>query len=284
MIRNLLFFLILNLPVYAIDPPPFVTGTILGGLGNQMFQVATTSALAWDNQAQPYFPDFESTSNYPDGTYTHFFFRFEIFPPIREISYVFEAPPFGYYPIPFQSGMKIAGYFQNEKYFAHHRERLIALFKPHPDDLKAIETRYQWLIGNPNTVSVHLRYYHAEKPDDDTFIQYDSQYFEKAMALFPETSIFVVTSDNSTFARRTISTAARNVVFIENEPFYIDFHIQRLCAHNIISNSTFSWWSAWLNPNPNKIVVRPKKWLNNYPDIGGPSNWIKIDANGVEKK
>ncbi len=180
--------------------------------------------------------------------------------------------------------MKISGYFQNEKYFAHHRDRLLNLFAPHPDDLKYIQNKYGWIINHPNAVSVHLRYYYSEKPGEDSFIQYEREYFEKAMALFPESSLFIVTSDNLNFARQNIPTEGKNVVFIEGEPYYIDFFLQSLCKHNIICNSTFSWWSAWLNRNPNKIVVRPKVWMGGYPDIGGPEEWIKIDALGLQAK
>ena len=131
-------------------------------------------------------------------------------------------------------------------------------------------------------MSVHLRYYHAEKPNE--FLQYDREYYEKAMNLFPNESLFVVTSDNSDFAHKTIPSEGRHVVFIEGEPYSIDFWLQSLCKHNIISNSTFSWWSAWLNQNPEKIVVRPRIWMyGNQPDIGGPPEWIHIDAAGMRK-
>ncbi|MDN3506018.1 MAG: alpha-1,2-fucosyltransferase [Simkaniaceae bacterium] len=252
---------------------PYVVGSLLGQLGNQLFEVATASALAWDNDAEAYFPDFLPYSN----EYRHVFFRCNIKPPKKKVTYKWKTEPFGYQPIPFISGMKLSGYFQNEKYFAHYRDRLLKLFSPRLDDLEYIQKKYQWILEHPEAVSVHLRYYRAEKPDDEAFLQYDRAYFEKAMALFPDSCVFIVTSDNIPFARENIPADKGNVFFVENEPYWIDFYLQSLCKHNVISNSTFSWWSAWLNQNPDKIVVRPKDWLAGYPDIGGPDDWIKID-------
>jgi len=256
---------------YHPKQKPYVIGSLLGQLGNQLFEVATACAVAWDNDAEAYFPDFLPI-NKNSFDYNHVFFRCNLKPPSKKIQYKWKADPFGYRPIRFKPNMKIAGYCQNEKYFAHHRDRLLKLFAPHPDDLQYIQKKYQWILQHPEAVSVHLRYYYAEKPDEDTFIQYDREYFEKAMALFPESSVFIVTSDNIPFARENIPTDKGNVFFVENEPYWIDFFLQSLCKHNIISNSTFSWWSAWLNQNPDKVVVRPENWLAGYPDIGGPED------------
>ena len=274
---------------YQSDRPYIIGGlythrTLLGGLGNQMFEVATTCALAWDHGADPYFPDFERLVPYPETSYHHFFFRCKISPPSQEISQEWTSPCYGYYPIPFQPKMKLMGYFQNELYFAHQRKRILELFAPSQEDLNYLQSKYDWIINHPNTVSIHLRYYYGEVSHLDYYIQYDWEYYERAMALFPDSSLFVVTTDNMAFARQNIPTKGKNVTFIEGEPPYIDFFLQSMCKNNIISNSTFSWWSAWLNQNPDKIVIRPKVWLTGFPDIGGPDEWIKIDAEGLQAR
>lgn len=261
----------------------YVIGSILGGLGNQMFEVATTCALAWDNNAEPYFPDFIPLLPHSKSLH-HVLFRCALYPPANEISCEWATPVYGYESIPFTNAMKLSGYSQSEKYFAHYRDRLIQFFAPKHSDLQYIKRKYGRILGHPQSVCVHVRYYFAEKPDEPAFRQYDEEYYEKAMDLFTNDVLFVVISDNMNFAKTIISTEGRNVIFIENEPHYIDFFLQTLCKHNIIGNSTFSWWGAWLNQNPGKIVIRPAEWIGGYPDIGGPDSWIKIDAKSYQEK
>jgi hypothetical protein len=261
----------------------YVTGSILGGLGNQMFEVATTCALAWDNGAEPYFPDFIPLLPHSKSLH-HVFFRCALNPPKDEVSCDWATPAYGYEAIPFTNGMRLSGYSQNEMYFARYRERLIRLFAPKADDLQYIRRKYKKILQHPYSVCVHVRYYFAEKPDEPAFRQYDEEYYEKAMDLFTDDALFVVISDNMDFAKKIIPTKGKNVVFIENEPHYIDFFLQTLCKHNIIANSTFSWWGAWLNQNPEKVVVRPSEWIGGNPDIGGPDTWIKIRAKSYQER
>jgi hypothetical protein len=54
--------------------------------------------------------------------------------------------------------------------------------------------------------------------------------------------------------------------------------LMSMCHHQIIANSSFSWWGAWLNPDPNKIVIAPRKWFADAPDTADliPENWIRL--------
>jgi hypothetical protein len=166
-------------------------------------------------------------------------------------------------------------------YFAHHRDRLLELFAPSSGDLAYIESKYSSILAHPSSVCVHVRNYVREHVPMNYYIQYGREYFEKAMGCFPADSLFVIVSDDINYARAQISINGRNVVFIEKEPYYIDFFLQTMCKHNVISNSTFSWWGAWLNPNPNKIVVRPAQWQHDPNDINCPREWIRIEAKGI---
>lgn len=238
-----------------------------------MFQIATASAIAWDHGQEATFPDLW---NFPE-VYNHVFFRCK-----REkcrVDFVWQEPLYSYTPIPFQSNMALIGYFQSEKYFAHHRARLTQLFSPHPTDLEYILTKYSWLLDHPQTVGIQLRYYKSEFPDTDMYPQYGRKYFEKAMSLFPKNSLFIVSSNNLAYARTHIPTENKEVVFLEGEPYYIDFYLLSFCHHNIITNSSFGWWSAYLNDYPNKIVVAPLVWVNGLPaqDVC-PQEWIRIEA------
>ena len=89
----------------------------------------------------------------------------------------------------------------------------------------------------------------------------------------------MVSSNNVDYARKAVPSWVKNVIFIQDEPNYIDFYLLSLCKHNIITNSSFGWWSAWLNQNPMKIVVRPAYWVKGLPtqDVC-PEKWISVDA------
>ena len=74
----------------------------------------------------------------------------------------------------------------------------------------------------------------------------------------------------------------REVVFVDwnrKENSFRDMQLMSLCKHNIIANSSFSWWGAWLNQNESKVVIAPSVWMNK-PIVNDPicENWIRINS------
>jgi hypothetical protein len=96
-----------------------------------------------------------------------------------------------------------------------------------------------------------------------------------------ETPHFFIFSDDTEWAQENLYFEHPFKFITHNgaEKSYEDMRLMSLCRHNIIANSSFSWWGAWLNRNPEKIVIAPRKWFND-PSINTddliPENWIKI--------
>jgi FkbM family methyltransferase len=251
---------------------PYLSAHMLGRLGNNMFQIAAASAAAWDNGAEPVFPELDPGSE----QYRHVLMRCNVAP--DNVEWVdWREPGYAYAPIEYGPNRRLVGYFQSERYFAHHDARMRALFSPTPEDAAHIQSTYGELLERPQTVGVQLRYYREE--DADTYPQYGAQYLMLAASQFPASTTFVLSSDNLDYARASIPATMKNVVVLEGEPDYIDLFVLSACRHNIIGNSSFGWWAAWLNENPDKRVIRPANWVNGLPaqDVC-PSEWLALDA------
>ena len=93
-----------------------------------------------------------------------------------------------------------------------------------------------------------------------------------------DTDYFLVFSDDIEWCKNNIT--GDNIVYIDSEIDYIDLYLMARCDNNIIANSSFSWWGAWLNKNENKKVVAPTLWFGQVvgEDTNDiiPENWIKI--------
>ncbi len=271
-----------------------VSCTFRGGLGNQLFQAAATLSFAWDYGYTPVFTKLDQAMSRvaPRPVYWDTIFHQLSLIPLgeeRDFYLYAEESSLYYKPIePKAEKMKLEGYFPSAKYFDRHREKILSMFQLPPDAKEEVEKRYRNIVSeeNENTVSIHIRF-------DDTFINpvpgvidfwrepFDS-YYDQAIALFPGDVTFVVFADNCETSRNFIEKKliGRRVVYSCGTD-YLDLHLMALCRHNIIINSTYCWWGAYLNRNPNKIVVSPKYWQgrDNTPyrgDILMPE-WTLID-------
>lgn len=140
-------------------------------------------------------------------------------------------------------------------------------------------------VQEKNCVSVHIR--RGDYTTKRNQIIYGGictlQYYDNAMKMMQnkvESCVFCFVSNDMEWVKEHFKIP--DAIYIESNMFenyqdWYDMYIMSQCKHNIIANSTFSWWGAWLNQNKDKIVIAPKKWINvyQYLDIY-PKEWITI--------
>lgn len=178
----------------------------------------------------------------------------------------------------------IIGYFQSERYFADVGELLCerVCFKG-ADDGKIVNLVTD--MKRKESVSVHVRLtdYSENKAIYGGICNegYYKQAF-KCVQQFVEKPVFYLFSDDLTRAMEMLDGFECVPVDLNNvSRSYLDMYLMKECKHNIIANSSFSWWAAWLNANNEKVIIAPKRWVNSSrtPDIC-PSNWIRIGLEG----
>jgi hypothetical protein len=150
-------------------------------------------------------------------------------------------------------------YVQDPYYFQEYEKEIKALFGQgiEPVDQVAIHVRRGDYVKNPFYVDLT-----------------DTDYYEKAMALFP-TEKFIVFSDNVEWCKE--QPIFKDCDFSEGNDEITDLNLMAGCKHQIIANSSFSWWAGYLNPNPNKKVVYPSRWyMDGAERTVCPETWIKI--------
>jgi len=265
----------------------YVTADIYGQMGNQMFQVAAALSYALDHGAEASFPDLPSAINGELNCKTVFHrVKTDPFPPDAEFhchdqNLVVEN--FYYAPIPdFGSeNVRLHAHFNSEKYFIQHEEAIRELFAPSEEIKTEILSKYGHLLSG-TTVAVHVRTFlpdgHSEPMHvPRNLVHYRWHYYNQAMDAFPKDALFLIFSDDVEWTRRNFRPSRSNVIFIDGNPHYIDFYLMSFCDHQIVSyDSTYSWWAAWLNTNPEKTVI--------IPDTAGgcpnpdylPASWKKI--------
>lgn len=248
-----------------VCPPPYVMMHLGGRLGNQMFQVAAALSLAADHGAIAIFPDLvkKRSEDIPLNHQIFFSSLNAMEPPCKPVYEFSEHPHFVFSPIPFLPNMSIVGYFQSEKYFKRHKDLICAVFEPSEEIRDYLAWAYADILEHPNTVAIHLRAYKMESLEiEKCFPFLSGEFYMKAAEQFPDDALFVIFSDRIDWAKQELKNFNRPHIFIENEPHYHDFYLMSFCKHQIISPSSFSWWAAYLNKNPEKIVIAPDPWFS----------------------
>lgn len=178
----------------------------------------------------------------------------------------------------------IYGYFQTEKYFENIKNELLQSFRL-TNELNLNNSSLLAKIKSENAVSIHVR---RGDYDKSPFELLDIQdYYRNAIELIQknvESPFFYIFTNDYAWAEENFEpiNIKKSIVNINSESqSFLDMILMSNCKHNICANSSFSWWGAWLNVTPNKIVIVPLKWFKNlelnestYDLI--PSNWIKM--------
>ncbi len=266
---------------------PFVTCQFKGQIGNQLFIIAACLSHAWDTHATALFPGLNTETNRTSYNKDRLFFRLNDSPLPRPVQHVYQEKKwFKWDKIPIQPDLMLDGYFQSWKYFHHHRNKLLPIFAPSLFTTNLMVEKYKDLIDHPNTVAVHVRttgrYLHEAKIH--MFI--GIEYYQKAMALFPNDAIFVIFSDRINWCKKAMQSFQRNIIYIEGNYGIDDLFLMSKMKHIIIGNSSFSWWGAYLNQNAQKKTIVPSFWFcNSNPtdtsDLFLP-DWIVLPVTPLE--
>jgi len=170
------------------------------------------------------------------------------------------------------------GYWQNEKYFINIKDEMIRDFIPKNNNSIIVEN-YLKDINTTNSVSIHVR--RGDYANHPNIGILDISYYQKAviyMTKYIENPIFYIFSNDIEWCKENFMFIDKKIIIDKTNNEIEDMILMKNCNHNIIANSSFSWWGAWLNKNNNKIVIAPKKWMaenpNNYKWV--PDNWVEI--------
>ena len=173
------------------------------------------------------------------------------------------------------------GYWQNELYFKEIRDVLLREFNS-KEDVSERFIKYREEICASNSVSVHVRRgdYVSNKKAMSFHGLCPVQYYNDAINLMidlHDDATFFVFSDDIPWCKENIKYD-RGFIYVEGGSNIEDMLLMKHCSHNIVANSTFSWWAAWLNDNKHKVIVAPKAWVVNSPEKAQwvPEEWIVL--------
>ena len=254
-----------------------VTASLMGGLGNYMFQISTAFSLSIDNEDKcvfsinDIFSPHKNISSYEGNILRNITFSNNV-----SSNTTYRESTFHYNEIPYSTQLKLSGYFQSEKYFTHNRDNIISLFSIDDVSLDIITSKYGKLLSG-TTCSIHVRRGdYLKLPNQHPVCKLD--YYSESINLIGDGVNFLVFSDDISWCKENFK--GDRFTFIEDNKDYIDMWLMSLCDHNIIANSSFSWWGAWLNTNPDKIIIYPNNWFgsnlpHNTKDLT-PKKWIKL--------
>jgi hypothetical protein len=253
-----------------------------GHLANQMFQYAAVKGIANKNGYEWCIPPKEMFgTSYDLRSSIYDCFKLKSLKnigvinssTIEESHFHFDENLFNFCP----DNINLMGYFQTEKYFKHIKKEIFEDFEI-IDEIKNKAINFLSHYKNSTNVSIHLRRTDYIK-HADIHIPPTLDYYSNAMSMFDSATFFVF-SDDIEWCQQQEIFQNKNVVFPEFNDKYIDFSIMSLCDHNIIANSSYSWWASYLNTNSNKKIIAPSIWFGfkcNLKDLY-MDNWTILQS------
>lgn len=180
----------------------------------------------------------------------------------------------------------IEGYWQSEKYFLTIekiiREEFVVASPPDEVNRLLLDK-----MRSVSAVSLHVRRgdYVTDKETNALHGVCSLTYYRNAISYIMERVTdpeFFVFSDDQKWVKENLKIPNAPVYYMDHNGSrdYEDLRLMYSCKHNILANSSFSWWGAWLNSNPTKIVIAPDKWVQgryHNPDLI-PASWIRLDG------
>jgi hypothetical protein len=289
---------------------------ITGGLGNEMFQYAAARSLAKDRGCSLKL-DLSICYENNDKDWVYTFNRLNIIEDaaseqeisllknkkaksprkwihriirnltIKKVKHFREVDCFSFDKMLCKTSLPlyIQGGFVALEYFDKYRDIFVKEFAP-KNELAGKNKEFAERVSSCNSVSVHFR--RGDYTFDKNAIKKNGllslDYYERAIDLIKtkiDNPVFFIFSNDKEWVAENFKFADRKV-FVEhnNDEFgYEDLRLMSLCKNNIIANSTFSWWGAYLNQNPEKVVIAPQKWLaykKTYPEEFIPRDWLVV--------
>ena len=285
-----------------------ISSKLCGGLGNQLFQIFTTISYAIQHKMTFFFLNNHQLGNGSNGStirYTYWdTFLTRLKPFLKDIStipplmYIIEKD-FAYEILPKNHetniGTLLVGYFQSPKYFDNCKETICKMLTI---DLKKTIVKHKTTINfdNNEIISLHFRYGDYKKyPNVYELLDYNYYYNAltfitdeiKLKQMQKEIIVLYFCETDSLLESNEIIKNLKihfsKICFQKVDGSLQDWEqmlLMSLCHNNIIANSTFSWWGAYLNTNPEKIVCYPNRWFSSKAkkDTSDlfPEDWIKI--------
>lgn len=167
------------------------------------------------------------------------------------------------------------GYWQSEKYFSDIREIILDELELSSDNKIKLDSKYKML--DKNLTSLHIRRTDYTSSNGFHPVQ-DLDYYDKALEIIGKYDNLMIFSDDIEWCKNNLKYD--RMIFVEGNKNYEDIYLMSKCNNNILANSSFSWWGAWLNKNNNKKVISPSKWFGESANIYTgdiiPNDWIKI--------